>query len=271
MRPTAPSSKTHDVLVNAARDVTLAEICIVALAEAFRGDGEVLCNPISNCGSSQGRLGGDFQEARPDAHRHDCLRNRRQSAARWWSGPGATVESYMPFRSIFDQVWSGKRHVVMGAPQIDRHGNQNFAAIGDDYRHPKVQLLGTRRDHREISSITDDVLGTNPDPRSFVETVDVISGPGNDTVAALPEVTGQYHEIRRVVTELGAYDFETDDGTMRIRSLHPGVTVEQAQAASAFELTVTGDVPESRLPTDEELQLIRDVFDPAGIRNGEFG
>ena len=57
---------------------------------------------------------------------------------------------------------------------------------------------------------------------------------------------------------------------MRIRSLHPGVTVEQAQAASAFELTVTGDVPESRLPTDEELQLIRDVFDPAGIRNGEF-
>ena len=106
--------------------------------------------------------------------------------------------------------------------------------------------------------------------RSFVETVDVISGPGNDTVAALPEVTGQYHEIRRVVTELGAYDFETDDGTMRIRSLHPGVTVEQAQAASAFELTVTGDVPESRLPTDEELQLIRDVFDPAGIRNGEF-
>ena len=57
---------------------------------------------------------------------------------------------------------------------------------------------------------------------------------------------------------------------MRVRSLHPGVTLEQAQEASPFELTVTGDVPESRLPTDEELALIRDVFDPNGVRKGEF-
>ena len=106
--------------------------------------------------------------------------------------------------------------------------------------------------------------------RSFVESVDVISGPGNNTVATLPDITGRHHEIRRVVTELGAYDFETDDGTMRVRSLHPGVTLEQAQKASAFELTVIGDVPESRLPTDEELHLIRSVFDPNGVRDGEF-
>ena len=106
--------------------------------------------------------------------------------------------------------------------------------------------------------------------RSFVESVDVVSGPGNDTVAALPDATGQFHEIRRVVTDLGAYDFETDDGTMRVRSLHPGVTLEQAQEASAFELTVIGDVHESRMPTDEELHLIREVFDPNGVRNGEF-
>ncbi|MEM8708260.1 MAG: hypothetical protein AAGE98_17485 [Actinomycetota bacterium] len=50
----------------------------------------------------------------------------------------------------------------------------------------------------------------------------------------------------------------------------PGVTLAQAQDASAFELTVLGDVPESRMPTDEELHLIRDVFDPNGVRNGEF-
>jgi hypothetical protein len=52
--------------------------------------------------------------------------------------------------------------------------------------------------------------------------------------------------------------------------LHPGVTLEQAQEASAFELTVTGEVPESRLPSDEERHLIREVFDPNGVRNGEF-
>ena len=45
---------------------------------------------------------------------------------------------------------------------------------------------------------------------------------------------------------------------------------KEAQEASAFELTVTGEVPESRLPTDEERHLIREVFDPNGARNGEF-
>jgi acyl CoA:acetate/3-ketoacid CoA transferase beta subunit len=106
--------------------------------------------------------------------------------------------------------------------------------------------------------------------RAFSESVDVVSGPGYDRIAELPEASRAHFEIRRVVTDLGAYDFESDDHTMRVRSLHPGVTLAQAQEASPFELTVTGDVPESRLPSDEELALIRDVFDPKGARKSEF-
>ena len=79
--------------------------------------------------------------------------------------------------------------------------------------------------------------------------------------------------VRRLLKRLGPRRLNCwgyFDGTMRVRSLHPGVTLEQAQEASAFELTVTGEVPESRLPTDEERHLIREVFDPNGVRNGEF-
>ena len=230
-------------------DPTIAEICIVALAEAFRGDGEVLCTPMGPVPVIAGRLARATFE--PDLMLTDTIAYAIEGNLPLGGDPSeATVESYMPFRSIFDQVWSGKRHVVMGAPQIDRYGNQNFAAIGDDYRHPKVQLLGMRgAPGNLINHATTYWIPTQA--RSFVESVDVISGPGNNTVATLPDITGRHHEIRRVVTELGAYDFETDDGTMRVRSLHPGVTLEQAQKASAFELTVIGDVPESRLPTDE--------------------
>ena len=49
---------------------------------------------------------------------------------------------------------------------------------------------------------------------------------------------------------------------MRIRSVHPGVTVDEVQDATGFELVVDGDVPESRSPSDEELRLIRTVIDP---------
>ena len=43
---------------------------------------------------------------------------------------------------------------------------------------------------------------------------------------------------------------------MRLRSVHPGVTVDEVVAATGFELAIDGDVPETRLPTDEELALI---------------
>ena len=61
-------------------------------------------------------------------------------------------------------------------------------------------------------------------------------------------------------------DFDTPDHRMRIRSVHPGVTVDEVQAATGFELAVPDDVPTSRLPTPDELELIDTVIDPAGQR-----
>ena len=56
---------------------------------------------------------------------------------------------------------------------------------------------------------------------------------------------------------------------MRLRSVHPGVTVDEVVAATGFELAMPDDVVESRLPTDDELHLIRDVIDPDGSRERE--
>ena len=80
----------------------------------------------------------------------------------------------------------------------------------------------------------------------------------------------RFHEVRRVVSNLGVFDFQTDDNRMRIASLHPGVTVDQVVEATAFELAGTDDVAVTRLPTDEELRLIREVLDPGGARKAEF-
>jgi hypothetical protein len=64
-------------------------------------------------------------------------------------------------------------------------------------------------------------------------------------------------------------DFESPDHSMRLRSLHPGVTVDDVIAATGFELVIPDNVPESRLPTDDELSLIRDVIDPNDLRAKE--
>jgi acyl CoA:acetate/3-ketoacid CoA transferase beta subunit len=105
----------------------------------------------------------------------------------------------------------------------------------------------------------------NHSPRVFVDKVDFVSGVGYDRVPASAAV----HEIRVVVSNLGVFDFNTPDHSMRIRSVHPGVNVDEVQEATAFPLSVNGDVPETRLPTDEELRLIREVIDPQSLRDAE--
>ncbi len=245
---------------------TLDEICIVALAEAFRGDGEVLCNPMGPVPVIAGRLARATFE--PDLMLTDTIAYAVSGNLPLGGDPSDfTVEAYMPFRSVFDQVWSGKRHVVMGASQIDRHGNQNFAAIGP-YRKPKAQLLGLRGAPGNL--INHATTYWVPDQaRAFATEVDVVSGPGYDKLAQLGD-SARFFEIRRVVTNLGAYDFETADHTMRLRSVHPGVEIDQIVDATPFDLTIPSDVPESRIPDAEELRLIRDVFDPNGVRKSGF-
>ena len=98
------------------------------------------------------------------------------------------------------------------------------------------------------------------------QTVDTVCGVGYDRAAALGEHAARFHEIRRVVTNLCVLDFETPDHTMRLRSVHPGVTVEEVQAATGFDLVIPDDVPASRLPTPDEIELIDSVIDPKGLR-----
>ncbi len=243
--------------------ITRAEYCIVAVAECFRGDGEIMANPIGTVPMIGGRLARASFE--PDLVMTD-------GEALLIAGPypvGATeqaktVEAWNPYRSMFDVVWSGRRHVMMGASQIDRYGNQNFAFVGD-WEQPKAQLLGFRGAPGNTIQNTTSYWISNHSARVFVPKVDVVTGVGYDRAAKLGEA-GRFHRLRHIVTNLGVLDFETDDHRMRLRSVHPGVTVDEIVEATGFELVVPDDVPESRAPTPDELRLIREVIDPHELR-----
>lgn len=173
-------------------------------------------------------------------------------------GTEKVVEGWIPFRNVFDIVWSGRRHVMMGATQVDRFGNQNISCVGPHER-PKVQLIGARGAPGNTVNHPTSYWVPNHSPRVFVRNVDFVSGVGNDRGA---------HGIRRIVTNLCVFDFETPDRSARLASVHPGVTVEDVVANTGFEVD-TSAVEESRAPTDEELRLIREVFDPKSLRDTE--
>jgi len=97
----------------------------------------------------------------------------------------------------------------------------------------------------------------------------VVSGVGYDRAAALGERTSRFHDIRRVISNLGVFDFATPDHAMRLVSVHPGVGVDDVVENTGFELIIEGDIPETRAPSDEELRIIREVLDPEGLINKE--
>ncbi len=244
---------------------TRAEVCVVACAEAWRGDGEILASPIGTVPTIAARLARATFE--PDLLLSDG--EARLADGIWAIGdPPPVVEGWVPFRAIFDIVYSGRRHVMMGPSQIDRYGNANISAIGA-YERPTVALLGFRGAPGNTVHHPTSYWVPRHNARAFVSTVDLVCGVGYDRAAAAGPAATRFHEIRRVVSNLGVFDFATADHRMRLASVHPGVTIDEVVAATGFELAIDGDVPQTPLPTVEELELIRTVIDPRRARDAE--
>ena len=245
-----------------------AEVCVVACAEAWRGDGAILASPMGLIPALGARLAqltfapgllltdGEAHLLAPDG------------AARA-NGADRVTEGWLPYRSVFTMVAGGLRHVMMGAAQLDRFGNQNISCIGD-WARPKAQLLGVRGAPGNTVNHPVSYWVPRHSPRVFVDRVDMVSGIGYDRAAGLGPRAARFHELRVVVTNLAVLDFRTPDHSMRLRSVHPGVSVDDVTAATGFPLAVPGEVPVTRLPAASELAMIRGRLDPGGLRDREL-
>jgi acyl CoA:acetate/3-ketoacid CoA transferase beta subunit len=247
-----------------------AEICVVACAEAWRGDGAILASPMGVIPTLGARLAqytfapellvtdGEATLIAPDGGAADSA-----------GTAGGIPEGWLPYRDVLRLVATGRRHVMMGAAQLDRYGNQNISCIGD-WARPKAQLLGVRGAPGNTINHPVSYWIPRHSPRVFVPRVDMVSGIGYDRAAALDGRGAAFHELRVVVTNLAVLDFQTPTRVMRLRSVHPGVTVADVVEATGFPLAVPDEVPVTRLPTPEEVDLLRGRLDPAGLRGQEL-
>ncbi|MFI1205355.1 CoA-transferase (plasmid) [Streptomyces sp. BHT-5-2] len=235
-----------------------AEYCVLACADAWRDVGEVLASPMGTVPALGARLA-------KRTFSPDLLLTDGEALL---VGLDGRTEGWLPYRRHLAMVTGGRRHVMMGASQLDRFGNQNISCIGD-WERPARQLLGVRG--APVNTLNNPTSYWVPrhSRRVFVERVDMVCGVGYDRAAAAGPSATRYHRIPRVVSNLGVFDFATPDHTMRLVSLHPGVTAEEVQDATGFPLARADEVPCTREPTAEELRLIREVIDPQGLRDRE--
>jgi len=243
---------------------TRAEVCAVACAELFRGAGEIMVSPMVNMASVGARL------ARLTFSPDILLTDGEAQLLADTPALGATgaFEGWMPFGRVFETLSWGRRHVVMGANQVDRFGNQNLSAFGP-LQHPTRQMFGARgAPGNALNHATSYWVG-NHSKRVFVNTVDIVCGIGYDKVDA-DNPAFRFANVFRVVSNLGVFDFGGPDRTMRALSLHPAVSPDDVREATSFQIHGLDEADKTRLPTDNELRLIREVIDPKSWRDREI-
>jgi glutaconate CoA-transferase subunit B len=252
------------------KDFTLAELCITACAEAWRGDGEIMASGmglVPRLGASLAKLTFSPDLLMTDA---ESVLVREPVPVGPRHGYKPQVEGWMPFRKVFDVLWAGRRHAMTMPTQIDRYGTSNISFIGGDAKKPKAMLLGVRGIPGNTINHPCSFFVQKHSTRTFVARVDMASGVGYEPVRWKPGVRRDLMELRLVVSNLATLDFNGPEHTMRVRTLHPGVTLDEVRAQTGFELAVSDDLGETPAPTEDQLRIIRQVIDPSDLRAGVF-
>ncbi|MGB0920426.1 MAG: CoA-transferase subunit beta [Alphaproteobacteria bacterium] len=247
-------------------DITLAELCITAAAESFRGDGDILATGIGlvpRLAASLAKM--TFEPGLMMTDGEAFLVSEPVPV-----GPRGNytpkIEGIMTYERVFDIIYRGHRHAMVGPVQVDRWGQMNISIIGE-YEKPKSALLGVRGFPGNTISHANSMFVPQHSKRSFVEgEVDMVGGIGYNKARWPNGKMPKFLELRHIITNLCVMDFNGPDHAMRVISLHPGVTFADVQEATSFPLIEADDVAETPAPTPEQLDLIRNVLDPHNLR-----
>jgi acyl CoA:acetate/3-ketoacid CoA transferase beta subunit len=241
---------------------TIADICIAACADTYLKSGEILAHAVGTIpmiGARLAKLTTAPQIVLSDGEAFLMSVPPPLGAS---AAGGGVIEGWAPFRRVFEILATGRRQSMMGASQIDEFGNQNISLIGE-WHKPTRQLIGMRGAPGNTVNHRVDYWVSRHSRRLFVESVDMVSGVGNDRARDAGSAM-RFHRLGVIVTNLAVFDYD-DAGRVRVRSIHPGIDRDTVLSETGFELDIAG-VPLTRLPSDEELQLIRDQLDPRGAR-----
>ena len=154
-------------------------------------------------------------------------------------------------------------YTFLGGAQIDAYGNLNSTVIGQ-YQRPRVRLPGSGGANDFASLCWRTMVMTEHDRRRFVAKLDFLTtpgyltGPGAREAAGLPAGSGPY----KVITNLAVLGFDEATKRMRVDSLHPGVSFDDVQSNTGFELLRADSIERTKPPQEEELRILRQEVDP---------
>ena len=247
-------------------DITLAELCIAACSEAFRGNGEIVATgvgPVPRLAASLAKLTHSPELMMTDGEAY-LVEQPVPLGPRGYDD--RKKAGHLPFSRFFDSaVWTGRRHAMVTPTQTDRFGQINLSQLGGTHRQPKTQMLGVRGFPGNTIYHPNSFFFPAHTARVFVAgEVDMVSGVGYNPDKRVAGGNYSGVDLRRIVTNLCVMDFGGEGNAIQVISLHPGVTFAEVQEQTGFPLidAVAGETP---LPGADQLAIVESL-DPHGLR-----
>src|SRR3954471_21517694 len=173
-----------------------------------------------------------------------------------------TADAVVTVPEVFNYwVQPGRIDVgFLGAAQIDRFANINTTVIGDDYDHPKVRLPGGGGAPEIAASCGEVIVIVRQSPRAFVEKVDFVTSVGHGSGPGDREKLGlRGRGPTKVITDLGILEPDPETKELTLTHLHSGITAQQAQDATGWDLRIAADLKNTEPPTQDELNTLREL------------
>jgi len=137
--------------------------------------------------------------------------------------------------------------------------------VGSDYFHPKVRLPGSGGSQEIAAWANRCYIMTPHQVRRFPEKVDFLTSAGYlDGRKSRENLNLRGKGPIAVVTDIGILEPDPS-GELVLTALHPGKTAEDAISNTGWKLKVSGSVRETDELLENELKILREDLDPAGI------
>lgn len=248
---------------------SLAELCICASAEAFRGDGEYMVTSIGLVPRLAASLAKSTFEPGLMMTEGEAYLVSEPVPVGARGDYRPRIEGLMTYERVFDIVNRGLRHAMVTPVQVDRYGQMNISVVGE-YDKPKTALLGVRGYPGNTINNANSMFVPSHDTRTLVAgEVDMVGGIGYNPARWPGGVKPPFLDLRRIVSNLAVMDFDGPDNAIRVISLHPGVSFDQVQENTGFELDSIENLGTTPAPTAEQLETLGRL-DPHDLRSTIF-
>jgi glutaconate CoA-transferase subunit B len=159
----------------------------------------------------------------------------------------------------------------LGGAQIDRYANLNTTVVGP-YDKPKVRLPGGGGAPEIAIACGEIFIIMTHGKRGFVEKLDFVTslghGDGGDHRARLGVKT---KGPTRLITDLCIFEPDPLTKEMTVVSIHPGVTRDEIDRNTGWEVQYAADSATTPAPSAEELTVLRELHARTKRAHGDQG